>query len=193
MYTKLIDHIRKNVSELSILEADMIKSHFCFSQIKNKDFFLNQGSKCKYAGFVLKGCFRNYVNSSKGKEVNTQFSFENWWIGDLGSFVNQEPAKVNIQALEDCDLLLIKANHYNKLLGASPCFMEYTHKLRSNAHLSAVLRSSNLSENANTKYEILLEKFPAIETRISQKNIASYLQISPEALSRLKAKLHLKS
>ena len=193
MYTKLIDHIRKNVSELSILEADMIKTHFHFSQIKNKDFFLNQGSKCNYAGFVLKGCFRNYVTSSEGKEVNTQFSFENWWIGDLGSFVNQEPAKVNIQALEDCDLLLITDNQYNSLLDTSPCFMEYTHKLRSNAHLSAVLRSSNLSENANTKYEILLDKFPSIETRVSQKSIASYLQISHETLSRLKAKLHLKS
>lgn len=193
MFTTLIDHIKQNISDLSSLEADMISKHFCSLQIKNKDFFLNQGSKCKYGGFVLKGCFRNYVTSSEGKEVNTQFSFENWWIGDLGSFVNQEPAKVNVQALEDSDLLVITASQYNSLLDASPCFSKYTHKLRSNAHLSAVLRSSNLSENANTKYKILLEKFPKIETRISQKNIASYLQISPEALSRLKTKLHLKS
>ena len=168
-------------------------NHFSSYQVRNKDFFLNQGSKCKYGGFVLKGCFRNYVTSSEGKEVNTQFSFENWWVGDLGSFVNQEPAKINVQALEDSDLLVITAKQYNSLLEKSPSFANYTHKLRSKAHLSAVLRSSNLSENANTKYLILLEKFPKIETRISQKHIASYLQISPEALSRLKAKLLLKS
>lgn len=193
MFTKLIDHIRLNIPELSSLEADMILKYFRSHHIRNKGFFLNQGSTCKYGGFVLKGCFRNYVTSSEGKEVNTQFSFENWWVGDLGSFVNQEPAKINVQALEDSDLLVITAKQYNSLLDASPCFAKYTHKLRSNAHLSAVLRSSNLSENANTKYQILLENFPKIETRISQKNIASYLQISPEALSRLKTKLHLKS
>lgn len=193
MITKLIDHIRLNIQELSSLEADLILKHFSSYHIRNKGFFLNEGSTCKYGGFVLKGCFRNYVTSSEGKEVNTQFSFENWWVGDLASFVNQESAKINVQALEDSDLLVITANQYNSLLNTSPCFAKYTHKLRSNAHLSAVLRSSNLSENANTKYKVLLEKFPKIETRISQKNIASYLQISPEALSRLKTKLHLKS
>ena len=114
-------------------------------------------------------------------------------MGDQGSFVNQEATKINVQALEDSDLLVISSNQYNALLKKSPCFAKYTRKLRSNAYSSAVLRSSTLSENANTKYKILLEKFPKIETRVSQKNIASYLQISPEALSRLKTKLYLKS
>lgn len=189
MHTKLIDHIKHHIPSLSKSESDVILKYFDSYHVGKKCFFLNQGSICKYGGFVLNGCFRNYTVSSNGKEVNTQFSFENWWVGDLGSFVNQEPSKINVQALEESALLVITANNYKSLLDNSPSFTEYTHKLRSNAHLSSVLRSANLSENATTKYQILLGQFPMIETRISQKHIASYLQISSETLSRLKKTL----
>jgi CRP-like cAMP-binding protein len=186
MYTKLFDHIKQNLLNYSHSDIQIIKEYFVYKQVKRKEFFLEQESICRQAGFVLKGCFRNYVISIEGKEVNTQFSFENWWVGDIGSFVNRTPSQINIQALEDSELLIISAKNYSALLEKSPCFTEYTHKLRSNAHLSAVLRFSGLSVNAGTRYKLMLEKFPNIEQRISQKNIASFLQITPEALCRLR-------
>ena len=71
MFTKLIDHIKLNVPDLNRSEADIILKHFSSYHVKKKEFFLNQGTTCKYGGFVLKGCFRNYVTSSEGKEVHT--------------------------------------------------------------------------------------------------------------------------
>lgn len=189
MHSKLFKHINKNIPHYSILDIQNIQDYFEYKKIKKKEFFLIQGSVCSYGAFVLNGCFRNYIISIEGKEVNTQFSFENWWIGDIGSFVNRTPSKINVQALENAELLTISTKNYAALMERSACFNEYTSKLRSSAHLSAVLRLSDLSENAITQYKMMLEKFPKIEQRISQKHIASFLQITPEALSRLKNRI----
>ena len=186
MYTKLIDHIKQNHPHYPIADIQIVQEYFDLKRLKKNEFFLKQGSRCKYGGFIIKGCFRNYVNTIEGKEVNTQFSFENWWIGDISSFVNHTPSQINVQGLEESQLLIISEKNYVSLHNISACFSEYTHKLRSKAHLSAVLRFSGLSENAETRYKTLIEKFPKIEQRISQKHIASFLQITPEALSRLK-------
>ena len=186
MIQKLINHIVKNLPQCKREELVDIEKSFETTIVKKKDYFLKTGTVCRYGGFVVEGCFRNYVISSEGKEINTQFGFENWWIGDVASFVNRTLSKINIQALEDCYILTISASEYDALLARSECFTEYTQKLRSSAHLAAVMRFSKLSENANRRYELLLENFPGIEQRISQKHIASYLQITPEALCRLK-------
>ncbi len=186
MIQKLIDHIVKNLPQCNRVDLADIERSFSTTILKKKDHYLKMGTICRYGGFVVKGCFRNYVISSEGKEINTQFGFENWWIGDIGSFVNRTPSQINVQALEDCYILTISANDHEALLAKSECFTEYTRKLRSSAHLAAVMRYSKLSEHADKRYELLLENYPGIEQRISQKHIASYLQITPEALSRLK-------
>ena len=185
MYQKLIEHIQQNTPHISN-DMQFISEHFTIREMKKKEHFLKQGSICKYGGFVVKGCYRNYIISSEGKEVNTLFGFENWWMGDVSSFVNQTPSKINCEILEDSIVLTITAKNYLNLLNNSSCFRAYTYKLRANAHLSAVLKFSELSEAARTRHKALLENFPKIEQRISQKHIASFLQITPEALSRLR-------
>ena len=185
MHDKLLDHIQNNLPH-SRSERQIITESFSPLVLKKKEHFLKQGSICKQAGFVIEGCYRNYLISSEGKEVNTLFGFENWWLGDVSSFVNQTPSQINCQVLEDTTLLVISSKDYLNLLDKSQYFREYTHKLRSKAHLSSVLKISGLSECATTRYKVLLEKFPKIQQRVSQKHIASYLQITPEALSRLR-------
>ena len=87
MYDKLLDHIRQNVPGTGI-EKQILKEYFTPTLFEKKEHFLKQGYICKFAGFVIEGCYRNYMLSTKGKEVNTGFGFENWWLGDVGSFVN---------------------------------------------------------------------------------------------------------
>jgi CRP-like cAMP-binding protein len=187
MYDKLIEHIRLNISgSSSSIEKQLIKEHFTPQLYDKKEYFSKQGYICKLAGFVIDGCYRNYMISTEGKEVNIGFGFENWWIGDVGSFVNQTPSKINSQFLENTTLLTITAKNHLTLLDKSKCFREYTSKLRSKATMASVFNLSGLSESAKTRYHVLLEKHPKIQQRISQKQIASYLQITPESLSRLR-------
>tara|TARA_R110002096_G_scaffold13187_1_gene46872 strand:- start:77 stop:649 length:573 start_codon:yes stop_codon:yes gene_type:complete len=185
MYDKLLDHIRQNVTGTSI-EKQIIEEYFTPKLFEKKEHFLKQGYICKFAGFVIEGCYRNYMLSTEGKEVNTGFGFENWWLGDVSSFVNQTPTLINTQFLEDATLLTITAKNHLDLLEKSQCFREYTNKLRSIATTASVLTLSGLSESASTRYKVLLEKYPKIQQRVSQKQIASFLQITPEALSRLR-------
>ncbi|MBJ7880449.1 Crp/Fnr family transcriptional regulator [Gelidibacter salicanalis] len=185
MYDKLLDHIRQNVPATSI-KKQIIEEYFTPKLFEKKEHFLKQGYICKFAGFVIEGCYRNYILSTEGKEVNTGFGFENWWLGDVSSFVNQTPTLINTQFLEDTTLLTITAKNHLDLLEKSQCFREYTNKLRSTATTASVLKLSGLSESASTRYKVLLEKYPKIQQRISQKQIASFLQITPEALCRLR-------
>ncbi|MDO6518502.1 hypothetical protein [Zobellia uliginosa] len=80
MYDQLLDHIRQNASGNRI-EKQIIGEYFTPRCFEKKEHFLKQGYICKLAGFVIEGCYRNYVLSSEGKEVNTGFGFENWWLG----------------------------------------------------------------------------------------------------------------
>ncbi|MCK0157655.1 Crp/Fnr family transcriptional regulator [Cellulophaga sp. F20128] len=185
MYNKLIDHIKQNVPGASI-EKQIIEAYFTPKIFEKKEHFLMQGYTCTRAGFVIEGCYRNYMLSTEGKEVNTGFGFENWWLGDVSSFVNQTPTLINTQFLESTTLLTITAKNHFDLLERSQCFREYTNKLRSKATTASVLKLSELSESARTRYKVLLEKYPKIQQRISQKQIASFLQITPEALCRLR-------
>jgi CRP-like cAMP-binding protein len=193
MYDKLIDHIRQNVPGTSI-DKQIIEEYFTPQLFEKKEHFLKQGYICKLAGFVIEGCYRNYMISAEGKEVNTGFGFENWWLGDVSSFVNQTPTLINTQFLENTTLLTITAKNHIDLFEKSQCFREYTYKLRSKATMASVLKLSELSESARTRYKVLLEKYPKIQQRVSQRQIASFLHITPEALSRLrKAEISEKS
>ena len=185
MYDKLIEHIRHNSSG-SRIERQMIEDLFTPQFFEKKEHFSKQGNVCKIAGFIIEGCIRNYMISTEGKEVNTGFCFENYWIGDVNSFVNQTPSQLNTQFLENTTLLTITAKNHLDLLERSKCFRTYTNKLRSKSSIASVLKLSGLSELAATRYKVLLEKYPKIQQRVSQKQIASYLHITPEALSRLR-------
>ncbi|MBD1258982.1 Crp/Fnr family transcriptional regulator [Maribacter polysiphoniae] len=185
MYDKLIDHIHQNTPGPGI-DKQIIAEYFTPKCYGKKEHFLKQGYICRLAGFVIEGCSRNYMLSTEGKEVNIGFNFENWWIGDVCSFVNQTPSLVNTQFLENTTLLTITAKNHLDLLNKSQYFREYTNKLRSKATLASVQNLSGLSESAKTRYRVLLEKYPKIQQRVSQKHIASFLQITPEALCRLR-------
>ncbi|WP_432410974.1 Crp/Fnr family transcriptional regulator [Rasiella sp. SM2506] len=185
MYDKLLDHIKQIVPG-TMMDKKILGDYFTPKLFEKKEHFLKQGYICKLAGFVIEGCYRNYMLSTEGKEINTGFGFENWWLGDVSSFVNQTPSLINTQFLENTTLLTITAKNHLDLLETSQCFREYTYKLRSKATMASVLKLSELSEYAKTRYRVLLEKYPNIQQRVSQKHIASFLQITPEALSRLR-------
>lgn len=185
MYDTLLEHIHKNLPQAKT-HSIQISDYFTIEKARKKQFLHEEGEVCRFAGFIVKGCCRNFVLTSEGKEVNLSFGFENWWIGDVSSFVNQTPSEYSCQFLEDSDYLSITAKNYEAFLNDSPCFREYTQKLRSRSYQSTILNYSGLSESAETRYVNLINKFPGIEQRISQKNIASFLQITPEALSRIK-------
>ncbi|MEM7298257.1 MAG: Crp/Fnr family transcriptional regulator, partial [Bacteroidota bacterium] len=124
-----------------------------------------------------------------GAEHNMSFAVENWWSGDLQSFLNQERATCNIQALEESIVLSINQENWNTLVKEVPVFVSYTRVLFRNkmfAQQNRIVQS--LSLPAKERYQLFLEEYPDLSQRIPQKHIASYLGITPEFLSMLRAK-----
>jgi CRP-like cAMP-binding protein len=115
---------------------------------------------------------------------------EEWWAEDLYSFLTQTASKMNIKAIEDSNVLQISKNNLELLYGKVPKFERFFRILFQNAFIAQRDQiNSMLSIPAEERYLLFLEKKPYAEKRFSQKDIASYLGITPQFLSTLKKKI----
>ena len=158
-------------------------------KLRKRQYFLQEGDVCKYQGFVIKGCLRSYEIDAKGIEHIVQFCPEDWWISDIYSFYTEEPSKNNIDALEDTELLIFDKNSLEDLYKEIPKLERYFRLLMQNSLISLSRRVlSSMSKSATERYCDFIERYPQIEQRVPNHQIASYLGIKPESLSRIRRK-----
>lgn len=171
-------------------EKQLSKTFFTPKKLRKKQYLLQEGDVCKYIAFVEKGILRSYTLDDKGNEHIIQFAFEGWWISDQYSFFTGEPSIYNIDALEDCELLLLSRSSEEQMLEKIPKFERYFRILLQNSLISIQRRLvSNLSHSAEEKYTELIGSCPTIPKRVPQHMMASYLGITPETLSRIRKKI----
>lgn len=187
-FDSLKQHIKKNI-EISNRDLDTICSFFKPHLINKKEFLLSQGSIYKYEGFVLKGCFRVFTIDKKGNENTLYFAAKDWWLMDIDSFMNQTPSHLNIQALEDSEVLLIDRTDKIKLYETLP-IVEKLFRVMSQKALVAWQRRliRNHSQTAKERYFYFANTYPNIASKLTDKQIASYLGITHEFLSKIKKK-----
>ncbi len=184
----LLAHIRRHVP-LPEADADTVVSWIHEKPVKRKDWLLRAGEICTQESFIVKGCFRTIVTNQDGHEHVLFFCVENWWASDLSSFLTQTPATMSIQALEDSQLLQLSKAGFDTLNAETPRFADYFRILFQNSFIAQQRRVvQNLSLTAAERYEVFLQTWPALEHRIPQKEIASYLGITPEFLSLIRRK-----
>jgi len=192
MFNILFNHIQEKVS---LTEADKlaISRFFVPKKLRKRQYHLQEGEVCKYLAFVVKGLLRTYNVDGKGNEHINVFGWEGWWISDFNSFLSEELAVFNIDAIEDCELLLISKADYEALTLAVPVMDRYFRILYQNSIVTKERRlMSSVTHTAEEKYLELIESNSKIAERLSQNLIASYLGIAAETLSRIKKNLSLK-
>jgi CRP-like cAMP-binding protein len=188
MYSSLIRHLSRCIS-LEPQEITLLTESFKPRHLKKKDFLLHQGEVSRFETFVNKGCLRAFYINNKGEEHIVQFAVEDWWIGDMYSFLTQTPAMYTIEALEDCELLQIDKNGLEELYLKLPKMERFFRIIIQNAFVASQKRIiSAMSQTADERYLAFIEKYPAIEQRIPQYQVAAYLGITPEFLSRIRKK-----
>ncbi len=185
-YDLLEQNIKKNV-QISKEDLEMFCKHFYPETIKKRAFLLSQGDIFKYEGFVLEGCFRIFTLDKKGNENTLYFAAKDWWLMDIDSFMNQKPSNLNIQALEDSKVLLIDRKDKLALYESLP-IIEKLFRVMSQKALVAWQRRliRNHSETAKERYRHFISTYPHIASKLTDKQIASYLGITHEFLSKLK-------
>lgn len=192
MFELLQQKITEVVS-ISDEDFEFCKTLFQPKKLRKKRFILGEGDVCKYTIFLEKGLLRSFKVDEKGAEHVLQFSLEGWWCADLYSFFTGLPSNYNIEALEDCELLLITKPSWDILLERVPALERYFRILIQNNLIVTQRRlMGSFSETAEEKYNNLIQAFPDILQRVPQHMIASYIGISRETLSRIRGQMAIR-
>lgn len=168
-------------------DFEVIRSHFITKKVRKRQYFLTEGEICKYLGFIVKGAMRKYYLDEKGKEHVVNLYVENWWAGDRESFAMLTPSIYNVEALENCELLLITKENTLKLSIQSSAFNEFLLRLDEKNSIASQKRiTSTISSSAKVRYDTFASSNPEFLQRFPQHLIASYLGISKDTLSRIR-------
>ena len=184
----LLAHIRRHVP-LSEADEIAVVGWLRPKSVKRKAWLLRAGEVCTQESFILKGCFRMFVTDPNGFDHVMFFCVENWWASDLSSFLTQTPATMSIQALEDSEVLQLSKPGFDTLNADTSGFEHYFRILFQNAFVAQQRRVvHNLTLSAAERYEAFQTTWPLLDQRVPQKDIASYLGITPEFLSLIRRK-----
>ncbi|RKR15378.1 CRP-like cAMP-binding protein [Maribacter vaceletii] len=185
--------ILKNISrfiDLNQEEQDLFISLLKEKKLKKKEFLLKPGEIAKYDYFTTKGCLKIYKIDDKGSEHISMFAVKDWWSGDIASFITQQPGNYFVQALEESEVLQISKENFDLLFEKIPKFERFYRILYQRSLVSYIQQSDqNISLNAEDRYRNFIKKYPSLINKISQKNIAAYLGVTPEFLSVLRKKM----
>jgi CRP-like cAMP-binding protein len=183
----LINSLRKYVT-LTVEEVAIVESLFSSKKFRKRQYILQEGEVARYETFIVKGITRTYEVDDKGQEHIVQFGLEDWWVGDLYSFLTESPSSYNIDCLEDTQVLQITKANLEVLYQKVPKMERHFRILIQNAFIASTNRvAGTLVKTALERYREFIDKYPQIEQRVPNHQIASYLGITPQSLSRIRS------
>jgi len=184
-----LDHINRYI-QLTPEEQSIFLSKVKFKKYLKGQFVVQDSDICRHESFVLSGCLKTFYLDNDGHEHIVMFAIEDWWTADLGSFITQTPADLNVQCLEDSELVQISYSDLQRLYIEMPKLERFFRIIIQNAFVAAQKRIvNNLSLPARERYLQFREQYPKIEQRVPQYMIASYLGITKEFLSKIRTQL----
>lgn len=184
---KIPEHIKRMALLPDSIENDLLESIIERKEIKKGDFLFKEGTVCQKVYFIEKGLARFYYYSDSGKEITSWFFEENSFITAIDSFYYNKPTRVFCEALEDSVIYSIKYSELKDLLnkehGARLAFYVLYELMKKMTDFIASIKF----QSAEDRYNSLLKDYPSIFQRVSLGLIASYLGITQETLSRIRA------
>ena len=189
----LIQHLESFIP-LEEGEKALVQDYFSNRSVKRKEKILTAGEFCKQYTFIVKGCFRMYGVDDKGFEHNIQFAAEDDWIADISSFYTQKSSQLNIESLEASEVLQIPQQDLFFLFIQIPKLNRIFKVMIEHKYIELQNRVlQNFSSTAEQRYLDFLEHYPHLSNRLPNTQIASYLGITPEFLSKVRKNIQVKS
>jgi CRP-like cAMP-binding protein len=183
----------KHLFPLDDKECGEITSRLAARKIRRNQFILQDGDVCRHFTFVVSGCFKMFAVDKNGKAHNLQFAAENDWITDLSSFYSEKASTVFIEAIERSEILQIK---HDDLLYLYVNYHKFDHNFRviiEQKYIEVQNRVlQNISSTAEERYITFLRQYPDLSSRLPNTQIASYLGITPEFLSKIRREMTIR-
>jgi CRP-like cAMP-binding protein len=179
----------KRFSFLSETDCNLFEPYLQTKKINRKDIFLREGQTCKEMGFINNGIFRMYYLTD-GKEINTHFSFENEFVVNYNSFLQQIPSRYYIQALEDAEIVLFNLETLQKAYDLSQSWERFGRIMAEYSYKLTTKRVEGfMFMDAEQRYLQMIQEIPHVLERVPLYHLASYLGIERESLSRIRKKI----
>ena len=186
MHAPIVKHITNHISPTQD-DLQLFNSVLTQVSVSKGQFLLKSGTYVKHQYFVVKGCLKAYYLDDKGNSHIIQFAVENWWISDFEAFFNQTPAKLYIESIEDAQLLSISYDNLQRVYDQAPIYERYFRLLLTKAFIGQSKRIlSSQEKNTKERYLDFCASYPLIEDRVPNYDIANYLGVTPENLSRVR-------
>jgi len=185
----ILENINKYIT-LSTEEEQLFLSKTEIRHYKTKTIILNAGEICKHSYFVNSGLLRSFTINDNIVEHILSFACEGWWIGDMYSLISQKPGTLFIEVLEDAEVVLLSKENQEQLYHEIPKLERFFRILTENSLVANQERlMDNLSLSAEERFDKFCKKYPTLIQKVSQKQIASYIGVTPEFLSKMKARM----
>lgn len=185
--------ILQNIAKIVALTAEeefLFLSKTTTHKYKAKTVLLNASEVCKTSYFVNSGAVRSFNINDNIVEHVLSFACSGWWISDMYSLLSQKPGNLFIQVIEDAEIVLLSKENQEVLFQEIPKLERFFRILTENslvAHQERLI--DNLSLTAEERFQKFCRKYPDLIQKVPQKQIASYLGVTPEFFSKMKSKL----
>lgn len=182
-----------NYLPLNAAEREDLAGRVMERKIKRRQFILQENDVCKHYTFVAEGCFKKFQVDDKGTEHNLQFAAEGDWLMEIDSFYFDKPSRVYIEAIEPSVIFQINKPNLFHLFTNNPKFDRNFRVIVENRFVeleNRVLQA--ISSTAEERYLAFIKQYPHLLSRLPNTQIASYLGITPEFLSKVRKDLSKK-
>ncbi|TNJ43500.1 Crp/Fnr family transcriptional regulator [Tamlana fucoidanivorans] len=192
-HKNILNNIKRYV-DLNESDSKQFSAIITTLKVKRRQFIVQPGFLCSCQTYVLKGALRSYFINNEGVDHTIQFAIEDWFISDFSSYINQEPASLFVEALEDSIIQQITYDDVEKLCRENPKFERFFRLVAQKSFAFSQKRVlSNLGKSAEERFIEFQNIYPEIVLRVPQYALASYLGMSAEFLSKIRKRLAIKS
>lgn len=186
--TLLLKNIAKHIT-LTAEETGLFLSLLEYKELPRKTILLAEGQSCRHISYVHSGAIRAFCTDTNGKEATIMFALPDWWVTDMYCFLNAQPAMMQLETVADSCIFQLSKENFDRLFTSIPAFEKFFRILMQNAYTREQLRTiESLTLTAAERYHRFTGKYPQVSQLVTQKQIASYLGITPEFLSVIRSK-----
>lgn len=181
--------LRRHIEEVVHLndeEYAFVRQHFSIKHCKKGGLLIDKNEPVRFVYLVIAGLLKLVYHDKTGREHIISFAMEDWWESDYPAWFSRQPASLSLQCLEDTQVYCLSLDSYHTICAGQPKMEHFFLQKANRGHMASQERIlSFLTATPRERYEQVLRKQPALLQRVPKSQLAAYLGLSRETLSRL--------